>query len=107
VNNEWLMILGMVAVTFTPRYGVLALMGKVELPRPVLRTLKFVPPAVLSAIVLPAMVLRDDQLYLTPQNSFMVAGIIATIVAWRTRSLLLTIVIGMAALWGWRVLVGG
>ena len=111
MTNEFLMIFGMMLVTFIPRYGVLALMGKIEMPRPIFRALKFVPPAVLSAIILPAMLLKDDQLYLSPKNSFLVAGIVAGIVAglvaWRTRNLLLTIIIGMAALWGWRALMGG
>ena len=105
MNNEILMIAGMTLVTVIPRYGVLALLGKVELPKPVFRALKFVPPAVLSAIILPAMLFKDDQLYLSPQNSFLVAGIVAGLVAWRTRNLLLTIVIGMLALWGWRLLM--
>src|SRR5262245_27913907 len=107
MSHEVLMIVGMTLVTFLPRYGVLALMGKIEMPRPVFRALKFVPSAVLSAIILPAMLLKDDQLYISPHNSFLVAGIVAGLVAWRTRNLLLTIVIGMAALWGWRLLVGG
>lgn len=106
MNNEVVMIVGMMLVTFLPRYGVLALVGKIELPKPVIRALKFVPPAVLSAIILPAMLLKDDQPYISPQNSFLVAGIVAGLVAWRTRNLLLTIVIGMVSLWVWRVLVG-
>src|SRR6185369_10455518 len=100
MNNELVMIVGMVLVTFIPRYGVLALLGKMELPKPVFRALKFVPPAVLAAIILPAMLLKDDELYIVPQNSFLVAGIVAGLVAWRTRNLLLTIVLGMLALWG-------
>jgi branched chain amino acid efflux pump len=107
VTNEFLLIVGMALVTFLPRYGVLALLGRLEMPRPLFRALKFVPPAVLSAIIFPAMLLKDDQLYLSPHNSFLVAGIVSGIVAWRTRNLLLTIIIGMAALWGWRALVGG
>jgi branched-subunit amino acid transport protein len=107
MSNEVLMITGMMLVTFLPRYGVLALLGKIELPKPVFRALKFVPPAVLSAIILPAMVFKGDQIFISLQNSFLVAGIVAGLVAWRTRNLLLTIVIGMLALWGWRLLVGG
>jgi branched-subunit amino acid transport protein len=106
LNNELVMIAGMVLVTFIPRYGVLALLGKIELPKPVFRALKFVPPAVLAAIILPSMLLKDDKLYITLQNSFLVAGIAAGLVAWRTRNLLLTILIGMLVLWGWRAILG-
>ena len=33
--NEWTLILGMVAVTVLVRYPILALAGRVDLPRPV------------------------------------------------------------------------
>lgn len=106
--NEWLMIVGMALVTFTPRYGVMALLGRVDMPKPLFNALRFVPPAVLSAIILPEMVLSktDSSLYLTPQNTYLVAGIVAALVAWRTKNLLLTIVIGMAALFVWRAVIG-
>jgi branched chain amino acid efflux pump len=104
--NEWLIILGMMIVTILPRYGVLALLGRVELPKPVFRALKFVPPAVLSAIILPALLLKDDTLYIALDNSYLVAGIFSGVVAWRTRNLLLTIVLGMAAMLIYRAIIG-
>jgi branched-subunit amino acid transport protein len=106
MTNEWLLILGMTIVTVLPRYGVLALLGRVELPQPVFRALKFVPPAVLSAIILPELLLKDDKLYIALGNSYLVAGIFSGIVAWRTRNLLLTIVLGMAAMLIYRALMG-
>ena len=106
MTNEWLIILGMTIVTILPRYGVLALLGRVELPKPVFRALKFVPPAVLSAIILPALLLKDDKLYIALDNSYLVAGIFSGVVAWRTRNLLLTIVLGMAAMLIYRAIIG-
>jgi branched-subunit amino acid transport protein len=106
MTNEWLIILGMTIVTVLPRYGVLALLGRVELPKPVFRALKFVPPAVLSAIILPELLLKDDKLYIALDNSYLVAGVFAGIVAWRTRNLLLTIVLGMAAMLIYRAIIG-
>jgi branched-subunit amino acid transport protein len=105
--NEWLVILGMMLVTFLPRYGVLALLGRIEMPKPIFRALRFVPPAVLSAIILPALVLKDDQMYIALDNSYLVAGIFSGIIAWRTRNLLLTIVLGMAAFLIYRAILGG
>lgn len=100
--NEVLLIAGMALVTFGVRYPVLALLGRVRLPEPVFRALKYVPPAVLAAIILPALVLPKGTLDLRPTNDYFVAGIITALVAWRTRSVLLTILLGMLALWGWR-----
>ncbi|MBL8155575.1 MAG: AzlD domain-containing protein [Anaerolineae bacterium] len=102
--NEPLMILGMMLVTFLPRYGVLALLGRMEMPRPLFRALRFVPPAVLAAIILPSMLLKEGELDLTLQNSFLFAGIIAALVSWRSKNLLLTIVVGMVALLIWRAI---
>ncbi len=104
--NEVLLIGGMALVTFAIRYPVLALLGKIPIPDPVFRALKFVPPAVLTAIILPAIVLnKDNNLDLRYTNSYMVAGLVAVLVAWRSKNLLLTIILGMLALWGWRWLM--
>jgi len=101
--NEVLLIIGMTAVTFIPRYGVLALLGRLEMPKPVFRALRYVPVTVLSAIIFPDLLLKDNNLNLSLNNSFLVAGIVAALVSWRTKNMLLTIVIGMIALWIWRV----
>jgi branched-subunit amino acid transport protein len=100
--DEVLLIAGMALVTFAVRYPVLALLGRIPLPEPVFRALKYVPPAVLAAIVLPAILMPAGRVDVHPTNDYLVAGIIAGLVAWRTRSVLLTIVFGMLALWGWR-----
>ena len=104
--NEFLLIAGMALVTFGVRYPVLALVGRLQLPEMVLRALKYVPPAVLTAIIVPMITLKDGVFDIRLGNSYLVAGIIAALIAWRTKNLLLTIVLGMAALWGYRLLLG-
>jgi branched-subunit amino acid transport protein len=106
--NELLMIVGMMLVTFIPRYGVLALLGRLEMPQPLFRALRFVPPAVLAAIIFPEVLLSktDASLNIAPHNSYLVAGIVAVMVAWWRKNLLLTIVVGMAALFVWRAIIG-
>jgi branched-subunit amino acid transport protein len=54
---------------------------------------------VLTAIIVPELVLRGGTLNLAPSNLRLVAGLLAIFVAWRSRNALLTIGIGMAALW--------
>lgn len=104
--NEALLIGGMALVTIAIRYPVLALLGKVNLPAPIFRALRFVPPAVLTAIILPIIVFNSDgNLDLHAANPHLVAGLVAVVIAWRTKNLLLTIVLGMLALWGWQLLV--
>lgn len=104
--NEILLIAGMAAVTFGTRYPVLAWLSRSQLPPGIFRALRYVPPAVLSAIIFPAVLLPEGDLALGLENAFLAAGIISALIAWRTRNLLLTIVLGMAALWVWRGLIG-
>ena len=103
--NEVIIVVGMALVTFAIRYLVLALLGKINLPEPVFRALKYVPPAVLTAIIVPAMLFKNDELVINYTNDFLIAGIISAIVAWRSKNLLLTIVVGMAVLLLWRWLL--
>jgi branched-subunit amino acid transport protein len=100
--NEILLVAGMALVTFGARYPVLVLVGKMPLPQPVLRALKFVPTAVLTAIIAPAVLFPRGPLELGLNNEYLVAAVISSLVAWRSRNVLLTIVIGMAALLVWR-----
>ena len=93
----------MALVTFGVRYSVLVLVGRMPLPQPIVRALRFVPPAVLTAIIVPAVLLpHGDQIDLRLNNEYLVAAVIAALVAWRSRNVLLTIVIGMLALLAWR-----
>lgn len=103
--NELLLILGMGLVTFAVRYPVLVLVSKIPLPDRVFRALRYVPPAVLAAIIAPAVLMPDEKtISLSPSNSYLIAGIIAGIIAWRSKSLLLTILLGMVVFLIWRVL---
>jgi len=97
---SWLPALAVAGlVTFGIRLSFIALLGKVELPPVLTRALRFVPPAVLSAIIFPEMLVRDGALDLHPGNARLLAGVVAAFAAWRTRNVVLTIAVGMVALW--------
>jgi len=75
-------------------------------PSPYLgRVLALVPAAVLSALVTPALFLEQGQLALHWQNERLVAGLLAGLVAWRTRNISATLVAGMLVLWGTKALL--
>ncbi len=63
--NELIIIIGMALVTIAIRYPLLALLGKLSLPEPIFRALKYVPPAVLTAIIMPAMLFKNDVLVIS------------------------------------------
>jgi branched-subunit amino acid transport protein len=106
MTNEWMMILGMAIVTFSVRYPVMAVVGYLQLPPAMLRALKYVPTAVLTAIIVPAVLIADGKLNLSINNAQLIGSIVATVIAWRTKNLLWTIVGGMVAFGLWRVLTG-
>ena len=62
------------------------------------RALHYVPPAVLSAIVFPELLLRYGILYLSLENFRLMAGVVAILVAWFSKNTLITIIAGMVAL---------
>lgn len=103
--EELHLIIGMMLVTFLVRYPVLAIVGRVKLPDLVVRSLRFVPVAVLSAIIAPELLFRDGSPGLTPHNEYLAAGLVAILVAWRWGNLLFTLAAGMGSFFLWRALV--
>lgn len=95
----WLTVIAMGLVTFAIRFSLIGALGKVALPPLLVRGLRYVPPAVLSAIIVPELVLTGGQVDLSLGNARLVAGVLAAVVAWRTKNVILTVIIGMAALW--------
>lgn len=95
----WIIIVAMGVLTYSERMSFILIFGNREVPELLRRALRFVPPAVLSAIVLPAILSQDGALDLSLGNAQIYAGALAAAVAWFTRNMLLTIVVGMAALW--------
>jgi branched-subunit amino acid transport protein len=103
---SWLPALALAGlVTFATRLSFIALLGRVETPPLLARALRFVPPAVLSAIIFPELVVREGALDLSLGNQRLLAGLVAALVALRTRNVLLTIATGMAALWALQALL--
>lgn len=95
----WLTMLAMGLITFALRVSFIALSDRFKLPTLVQRALRFVPVAVLPAIVVPAIVFRDGGLELTLSNEKLLAGLVASVVAWYTKSIIWTLLAGMIALW--------
>ncbi len=96
--NIWVVMIIGGLLTFGMRFSFIYLLGRVDVPPLVRRALRFVPPAVLSALILPALLMPSGTLDLTLGNERWLAGLVAILVAWRTRSVLLTILAGVAAL---------
>ena len=91
----FLTILGMGVVTFLPRLLPVLLLSTKKLPPLVIAWLRFIPVAVLAAMLLPSLVVSDAQLDFSRSNLFLWAAIPTFLVAWKTRSLFGSVIVGM------------
>jgi branched-subunit amino acid transport protein len=83
----------MALATFFTRFAMIAALGRDLMPL-LRRWLRYVPPAVLAALVVPPVLAPQGRLQLGLPAVVLLVG---AAVAWRTRSVLWTIVGGMAA----------
>lgn len=95
----WLLFIAVGLGTFLLRLSFIYLFGKIAMPDGLRRALRFVPAAALAALVFPALTHPTGHLDLSLQNFRLLAGLGGAIVAWKTRNVLLTIIVGMALLW--------
>jgi branched chain amino acid efflux pump len=95
----WAIIFGAAAVTLLMRLSFLGTVKPHALPSRVREALRFAPPAVLAAIVLPHVLIRAEALDVSYDNPRLLAALVAIGVAWASRSVVWTIVAGMVALW--------
>ena len=103
--QELYLIGGMMFVTFLIRYLPLAVSGRIQLTPRLIQALQFVPPAILTAIVVPAVLISTDKILISYTNARLIGAIAAIAVGWFTQNLLLTIVVGMLAFFGWQGLL--
>jgi branched-subunit amino acid transport protein len=96
--NIWLIMLFGGLITFGMRFSLIYLFGRFQVPETMRRALHYVPPAVLSAIIFPELFLRNGVLSVSFDNIRLLAGLVATLVAWYSKNTLLTILAGMIAL---------
>lgn len=88
-------IVGMAVVTYLPRLlPTLFLSGRTL--RPVIASwLRLVPPAVLAAMLIPSLLVRENSVNLGVDNLFFWAALVAFPVAWKWNSLFATVLVGM------------
>ena len=95
----WLLFIALAVGTFALRFSFIYLFGKVEMPEWLRRALRFVPASVLAALVFPALTYPNGTLDLSLGNIRLLAGLGGALVAWRTKNVLWTIIMGMVLFW--------
>ena len=94
-TTVYLTILGMGVVTYLPRLLPLLLLASRALPRPIVAWLRYVPVAVLAAMLFPSLLVHGEQVDVGLGNLFLWAAIPTFLIAWRRRSMFGAVIIGM------------
>lgn len=98
-------VVGMFAVTFGIRFVLYARAHKVTMPDWVERALKYVPVAVLSAIIAPMILMPQKQMDISLSNPWLIGAVVAFAVGlWRQHQLL-TIVAGVVSFFAAKLLI--
>ena len=97
-NEVVLIIVGMALVTFVTRYSCVALFQRTGMPAWLERWLKHIPTAILTALIVPALVLPKGQIDLSFHNHYLLAGLIAAFVAYKSRNIIATLILGMGTM---------
>ncbi len=90
-------VLGMSIVTFLPRLLPVIILSRMNLPQWFLTWLKYVPVAVLAALLAPLLLIQNGQLAIGWENLALLASLPCFLVAAKTKSLSLTVTIGIIA----------
>ena len=96
--NIWVIMVAAGLITYMMPVFFIVLVGRKDIPNNIRMGLQFVPPAVLTAIIVPEVLYSDSVMQLTIRNYRLIAAVLACIVAWKTKNAILTVVVGMLVL---------
>ena len=94
----------MTLVTYFTRFGALALFRFTGVPTWLNRWLKYVPVAILTALIVPSLLLPKRYLDISLNNHYLIAGIVAAFVAYKSRNIIATLCIGMSVMFALKLL---
>ncbi|MNF40525.1 Branched-chain amino acid transport protein (AzlD) [compost metagenome] len=100
----WGMFLAIGVGTFVMRLSFVELYGRWRIPKLLSRALLYVPASVLAALALPAVVYPNGHSEFVLGNPQIPAAIVAAWVAWKTRNTILTLAVGIAVLWAFKLI---
>ncbi len=95
----WVVIVVVGGLNYLSRLSFIALFSRRSMPTGVARALKYVPAAMLTALIVPMILAAPAGVLPVHLNARVWAALVAGVVAFRTRSTLATLVTGMATLW--------
>ncbi|MEO6927578.1 MAG: AzlD domain-containing protein [Casimicrobiaceae bacterium] len=94
----WTVIVVVGALNYLSRLSFIALFARRTMPAMLARALKYVPAAMLTALVLP-MVFVSTPTFASLLSPRVIAALVAGAIGFFTRNTLATVVVGMGTLW--------
>lgn len=101
-----LIVLGSALVTLIPRVLPLVLLARLELPETVKAWLSYVPVSILGALLASELFLHEGRLAPLAGNLSLIAVVPALALAWRHRSIIASVLAGVAAMALLRAIAG-
>lgn len=106
-SDEILLIIGMMIPTVAVRAIPIAMSGRIALSDRFVQLLRYVPPVVLTAIVVPAVLMPNGDLWISHTNPRLIGAIAAVAIGLWRQNLLLTIGLSMGVFITWQLILGG
>lgn len=97
-SEIFFIIMGMAAVTFFTRFASAIFFRKTGVPVWFERWMRHVPTGILTALIVPALLLPKGYLDISMQNHYLLAGMVAILVAYRYKSIIVTMGFGLATM---------
>lgn len=100
------LIIGIAVLTFFTRFTFAAILKKTMISEKWNKWMIYVPIAVFTTIIVPALLAPKEELEFSIQNEYLIAGIVALLIAYKTKNLVGTVIIGISIILLLRVLFG-
>ena len=97
--DYFMLVLGMGIVTYVPRLAPILFLSQRELPRWMLEWLDYIPAAILSALIFPAILTSGTPRAFDIARPELLVAVPVFIVSIKTRSLAVTVIVGMFLYW--------
>ena len=98
----WIVIFSVGVLNYLSRLSFIAFFANRSMPPLMARALKFVPDAMLTALIVPMIVASPSSATAVQLDARVPAALVAAVVAYVVRGTIPTLAAGMATLWGLR-----
>lgn len=85
----------MALVTYLPRLMPALILSKRNIPEVLVKFLNYIPVSVLSALLVPSILVVDDKINISPSNTLLLTSILTFPLAYKIRNMFLTVIAGM------------